>query len=549
MRVRLGPRGLLVATGLSLLFPTLLFQGCSEDDSGLTHPADTVPPATTSLQIDRVAPDRIKLSWSAPGSNGWSGRASAYDLRYSTSPLSPENWSEATVVTGLDAPGFARTRESVTIENLTDNLTYYFALRTRDGSSNWSDLSPIVNVTLPTVVGAPTLWGGRIVNEAGTDQTAFIYQLREKLEPGTALTPGIFPSVVINGTSHTMRLVETGTTGDPLYEFDIKLASGSYEYYFTLTNAAGQTGRIPSPGTWPGPVVAPYRIAGLDFVRVEPDTFIMGNSAAPDTLERPSRLVVLTRPFYIDRFEVTNAQMCEAMNWAIAENLIAVSRDTLVTMVATGETVLRVAARRGVSTHGIQYAQATGFTPIPAYEDLPATYVTWYGAALFCNVRSLLEGLAPAYDMQGTWECIPRRDPYSSEGWRLPTEAEWEYVAQYNDHRLFPSGNAAPRPGIEGNFGGVVGGVTPTGQYPDGANALGLRDLIGNVWEWCTDWKASYDRTNLVNPVQAKVRSSRVVRGGSWGSGLEELRCSKRFGQVPARAYDGLGFRCVRTAR
>jgi formylglycine-generating enzyme required for sulfatase activity len=545
MRIGLGRKGLLSIAALGLLFAATLLPGCSSDNGGPTRPPDTLPPATTSLQIDRVAPTRIKLSWSAPGDDGWSGRAATYDMRYSNDPLGEESWAQATVVPGLEPPGFARQRESVIVEELSSDLTYYFALRTRDEASNWSELSPTINVTLPGAVGAPALWGGRIVNGAGSENSAFIFQLREKLEPGTSLTPGVLPYATISGVPHLMRLVE-GSAGDPLYEYDTKLAVGSYEFYFTLTNEAGQTTRLPSPDTWAGPTVTPYQTSGLDVVRVEPGTFVMGNSAAPDTLERPERTVTLTHPFLIDRFEVTNAQLCEALNWARSEQLLRVEDDTVIALAATGETVLRVAPRRGVTAHGIQFGEATGFTPMPYREDLPATFVTWYGAALYCNVRSWLAGMAPAYVMGDIWESIPRRNPYGAEGWRLPTEAEWEYVAQFNDGRLFPTGNTLPRPGIEGNFGLAFSGVTPTGQFPDGATALGLRDLLGNAWEWCHDWKATYDETALTNPVQARPRSSRIVRGGSWGSNLEELRCTKRFGQPPGHAYDGLGFRCVR---
>ncbi len=546
MRIGLGPKGLVMAAAVGLLGSAVLLSSCSEDSSGPTRPPDTTPPAMTSLQIDLVTPTQIKFSWSAPGDDGLSGRAALYDLRYHTSEFALEAWNQATPAEGLEEPGFARSRQSIIIEDLTPGQTYFFALRTRDEVPNWSEPSPLVNVTMPPQEGAPVLWGGRISSDAGTEENAFIYQVREKLAAGTSASPGRVPSVVIDGVAHRMHLLSQSGSGDPTYEFDVMLPPGEYDYYFTMTNRAGLTSRLPSPDVFSGPTIARQRNFGIDFVAVDPDTFVMGNSAAADTLERPAREVVLTRGFYIDRFEITNAQVAEAFNWALSEGLIAVEEDTLVLNVASEHILLRLAPRRGEHKRGIQYAQATGFTPTPYREDLPATYVTWYGAALFCNVRSWLQGLAPAYDI-ATWESIPRRDPYSSEGWRLPTEAEWEYVAQYNDGRVFPTGNLVPRPGIEGNFADVVGAVTPVGQFPEGTNALGIRDLVGNVWEWCHDWKAPYDPSARIDPVQARARSSRIVRGGSWGSSTEELRCTKRFGLPPERSYDGLGFRCART--
>jgi formylglycine-generating enzyme required for sulfatase activity len=467
--------------------------GCSSDNTAPTRPPDTTPPATVPLYVEEALPDTVGLQWQAPGDNGMGGgSAAAYDLRYATFPFGEENWQEATQFP-LPKPEDPHSLEQARIGGLEPGVTHYYAIRTRDGVGNWSEMSPLVNLTQPLEEGYPVLLSGELLPLEGTTASSFIYRVLWKTEHGTI--PADPPRVAIGENSYAMRFVEQAPTGDILYEFSATMAEGSYDFRFNATDSQGDTSSLPNPGTWSGPSVEETKAFSLDVVEVPAGSFLMGN-ADPDSKmeERPPHEVVLTHDFWMDRYQITNTQLANAYNWALARGMVEIIGDTLVQETTFDTKLLDTAPREGGTTHGIQYAEETGFTPIPYREDWPATYVTWYGAAFFCNVRS----------------------------WR-------------------------ERPGIDGNFELVVGGPSPVGSYPSGANRLGLRDLIGNVWEWTNDWNGFYSEGLQVDPPGPRTGSAHSVRGGSWSSVEEELRCARRFSLKPSRAYDGLGFRCVRS--
>ncbi len=139
------------------------------------------------------------------------------------------------------------------------------------------------------------------------------------------------------------------------------------------------------------------------------------------------------------------------------------------------------------------------------------------------------------------------------DGGRLPTEAEWEYAAAGGgENRLFPWGNQAPD-GTRANFNG--GSATPyrgVGSTPFGDGLWGQSDLAGGMWEWTYDWLDSgwYGKSspcdNCANTMSAAVR---VLRGGGWADGAQDLRAAHRSGGAPAYHYGGyVGFRCARNA-
>ena len=129
--------------------------------------------------------------------------------------------------------------------------------------------------------------------------------------------------------------------------------------------------------------------------------------------------------------------------------------------------------------------------------------VTWYGAAAYCNWRSQEEGYQQCYNLS-TWEC-----DFSKNGYRLPTEAEWEYAARGGEHKpyyRYPRSNSID--GSEANYWssgdpyetGSYPWTTPVDYYP--ANGYGLYDMAGNVWDWCNDWYSDtyYSSSPYNNP-------------------------------------------------
>lgn len=117
--------------------------------NGTTNPEQTPPDAVADLQIDGATASSVTLSWTATGDDGSSGTASQYDLRYSTSPINASNFASATPCGHDHTPNAPGTEETCTITDLSQEVTYYFAIRVADEVPNWSDISNVVNTTTP----------------------------------------------------------------------------------------------------------------------------------------------------------------------------------------------------------------------------------------------------------------------------------------------------------------------------------------------------------------------------------------------------------------
>jgi formylglycine-generating enzyme required for sulfatase activity len=121
--------------------------------------------------------------------------------------------------------------------------------------------------------------------------------------------------------------------------------------------------------------------------------------------------------------------------------------------------------------------------------------------------------------------------------WRLPTEAEWEYAARAGTTgaRHGELEAIAWHSGNSDSVTHVVGGKQ--------ANAWGLHDMMGNVWEWCSDWSGNYATGSVTDPTGPSSGSFRVLRGGSWNGGARSARSANRNGGDPDNRYANLGFR------
>jgi len=189
-------------------------------------------------------------------------------------------------------------------------------------------------------------------------------------------------------------------------------------------------------------------------------------------------------------------------------------------------------------------------------DNLPVETVTWFDAIEFCNALSIREGLNPAYTISGSGEnriVIWNRD---AGGYRLPTEAEWEFAARAGTISPFNTGQniTSSQANYDGNFpfgnnprGEFRGRTTPVGSFA--ANPWGLFDMHGNVWELCWDWFGPYTGENLVNPAGADTGVYRIMRGGSWRNGARSARSAARGRFEPDGITAGsIGFRVVRNA-
>jgi formylglycine-generating enzyme required for sulfatase activity len=178
----------------------------------------------------------------------------------------------------------------------------------------------------------------------------------------------------------------------------------------------------------------------------------------------------------------------------------------------------------------------------------PVEQVRWSDAVRFCNKRSELEGLRPCYDLK-TWQC-----DFDADGYRLPTEAEWEYACRAGTSTAYFFGNDPSKLSGYGWFDKNSGGhPRPVGEKQP--NAWGLFDMCGNLWEWCNDFYGVdyYNASPLTNPKGPDTGRTKVVRGGAWRFSAERCRSGYRYNENPGYAdvcfgYDVYGFRCVRKA-
>lgn len=272
------------------------------------------------------------------------------------------------------------------------------------------------------------------------------------------------------------------------------------------------------------------------FVTIPAGSFTMGRTSG-DTDSNAPPVNVTVSQFYMGKNEVTKAEWDVVRTWAISN----------------GYTDLGAGAGKA-SNHPVQT-------------------VSWWDVIKWCNAKSQKEGLTPCYTVSGsvmkTGTTAPTVD-WTANGYRLPTEAEWEKAARGGvSGKRFPWGtdtishsqaNYYASTSYSYDASGSVNNFHPT--YNDGtspytspvrsfaANGYGLHDMAGNVWEWCWNWYGSLSYVNgATDPRGAASGAYRVLRGGSWGNGIaNSCRAANRDYYSPSSAQYNLGFRVARSS-
>lgn len=241
--------------------------------------------------------------------------------------------------------------------------------------------------------------------------------------------------------------------------------------------------------------------------------------------ERPVHTVTLSN-FFIDTFQTTQE------NWL---QIMETNPSYFISNPAAGENQLR----------------------------RPVERVSQYDAFVYCNKRSQREGLTPCYVVGGSdncdkWGSIPAiveknwdnvECRWDADGYRLPTEAEWEYAARggHLGANHFSSHTTEEEAWNKHNSGMITHAVGL--KKP---NQLGLHDMFGNVWEWCWDWYMSYPEDAVTNPHgydTPKAETDKIGRGGAWNAEPSDCTPFFRNGGSPAARYSFIGMRVVRSSQ
>ena len=210
-----------------------------------------------------------------------------------------------------------------------------------------------------------------------------------------------------------------------------------------------------------------------------------------------------------------------------------------------------------------QFVAVTGLAnPSSSFTSVvngPVQNVNWYHALVFCNKLSAAEDLTPVYSIGGTtnttiWGTIPTSNSitwnavtadWSATGYRLPTEAEWQFAARGgNSSNNYTYAGSNTIDGVAWYTFNSSNTTHPVGTKT--ANELGLYDMGGNVWEWCWDWYGSYPGTAQTDYRGAASGTYRVNRGGSWFGSAAFCSVAWRGDNGPDDRYNWFGFRVVR---
>ena len=304
-----------------------------------------------------------------------------------------------------------------------------------------------------------------------------------------------------------------------------------------------------------------------DMVYIPGGGFEMGDHH--DGLSDAPLHTVLVDAFFMSKFEITNQQYCDYLNSALGSGSIYLSSDVVY---GTGndqgycDTSASSSWSQIVYSGGVFSVRTKPEVGGRDMSDDPMVMVSWYGAVAYCNWRSSEEGQESCYNLS-TWDC-----DFTKKGYRLPTEAEWEYAArggEYNPYYRFPWGDTISHSQAnyfsywEENSPYYPYDVSPTEDFhPDwdyggwpytsmvgsfAANSYGLYDMAGNVCEWCNDWYDSdyYDTSPYDNPTGPISGSYRVLRGGGWDNSASNCRVAARGWWLLDFPYRFLGFRIV----
>lgn len=429
--------------------------------------------------------------------------------------ISCENKKNPTAINNIiDTPhlspasGIYPTRQYVKINCTTADVTIRYTIDGNEPTSNSTEYTNPICVSYNLQLKAKAFKQGW--QESSTTKAHYTIT-RQVLKPQISPVSGTYLTVkVINIICATEGAIIHYTTdgSEPSPESDIYTDAFLISKSTTIKAIATKADCLTSD------VITSTIIINFDYygglVYVPSGTFIMGDTHSTHSPDYLPHTVSLS-PFYISKYEVTQREWIEVMGTNPSYNI-------------TGDL------------------------------NLPVERVSWYSSMIYCNKRSMAQGFTPVYSINGStnpndWGpiSIGMDDPnwnaavcnWAANGYRMPTEAEWEYAAHGADFEPDYIYSGSNNVGDVAWYANISGNAThPVGQKI--ANCLGIYDMTGNVWELCWDWRSSsyFYHNQLINPTGPESGTTRIIRGGSYYDG--EFRCTNNYrNSIPS--YFGFG--------
>ena len=275
-----------------------------------------------------------------------------------------------------------------------------------------------------------------------------------------------------------------------------------------------------------------------NMIFVEGGSFVMGNHYDDGNIDEKPLHTVTLNSFYIGQYEVTYTKFVEFLDSLEVSSNGSYDGYELIDMDDDDCAIV-------YETNNNLKFEFIGSESAPL-ASCPVIEVTWYGGVVFCNWLSEQEGLTPCYNLDDM-SC-----DLTANGYRLPTEAEWEYAARggvnWEDNYRYSGCNDEADLSDFAWYNDLEGITHEAGSKMP--NQLGIYDMSGNVWEWCNDFYSDsyYKDSPEENPTGPVTGDNHVGRGGAWGDEASSCLVSNRGAYIPDFSVNYIGFRIARTA-